>query len=280
MFFFSFFFVFFFSFQPLLSLEIQSICRGLTNIYFLFLQVFVNFKISLVDPVQGRGQWLRSLSGLTALSWLTFSALGCLPQVSLYSSCSAQLLNVPTSQTSTLALSSFSHIHYCSLAILPMPITSVIPSRALTSRSVSPDPIAYVRNPDMTLTSPSSHLDNQILQILPPDLSPLLLPPLHPHCSSLSAGLPLEPAIASSPAFLPPFLSLPTPPLHRSRCSYYQAHPCSNFSVQRYLFICRPVNNYRPEIIMKLHRGVPERRVLTKAEMRDQTGGRVAGNCG
>lgn len=31
---------------------------------------------------------------------------------------------------------------------------------------------------------------------------------------------------------------------------------------------------------MKLHRGVPERRVLTKAEMRDQTGGRVAGNCG
>ena len=37
------------------------------------------------------------------------------------------------------------------------------------------------------------------------------------------------------------------------------------------LFVSGPVNNYRPETIMKLHRGVPERGVLTKTEMRGQT---------
>ena len=97
---------------------------------------------------------------------------------------------------------SFPHFPLCVTALwafLPMHITSIAPSRAVTSVSLSPDPIVYVRNQDITFDCFIPHiLDNQILLILPPNLASLFVPSFCPHCHSLSAGFQLHDGLLSS----------------------------------------------------------------------------------
>lgn len=118
-----------------------------------------------------------------------FICLGLFSQVSLYSSCSAQPLNASQICPDPLLFP----MHFTApLDSLTYTITSVTPSTALTSTSLSPDQFFCVRNPDITVKCLSlPQLENQIESSAFQFSSSSFAPPFHP-CHSSSPGFHLD----------------------------------------------------------------------------------------